>query len=57
MYEALAGRHAVALTLEDFGLLSMPRPADRKQTARQTKAKPAQTPRIVTAIRKLRKPR
>jgi hypothetical protein len=57
MYDALAGCHAGAHTLEDFGLLSPQRPARKKDASQKTKAKPARLQQSVSAVRKLRKPR
>ena len=57
MYDALAPGHAVALTLDDFGLLSLPRPAQKKHASPKPKASPVRPQRVVSAIRKLPKPR
>jgi hypothetical protein len=57
MYDALAGSHAGAHTLEDFALLSPQRLAIKKPTSKKSKAKPAALPPAASAFRKLHKPR
>ncbi len=57
MYDALAGGHAGAHSLEDFGLLSPQRFTIKKHASRKRKAKPARSLPALLAIRKLQKPR
>jgi hypothetical protein len=57
MYDALAGSHAGAHTLEDFALLSPQRPTVKKTTSQISKVKPAALPQPAAAFRKLHKPR
>jgi hypothetical protein len=57
MYDALAGSHAGAHTLEDFGLLSLQRPALKKSTSQKAKPKPARMPHTASVVRKLPRPR
>jgi hypothetical protein len=57
MYDALAGCHAGAHTLEDFGLLSLQRPVREKDASQKSKAKPAGMLQLESAVKKIRKPR
>jgi len=57
MYDAMATGNSAALTLDDFGLLSLPRPARKKLVSRKPKTKPASTQPPASPVQKLSKPR
>jgi hypothetical protein len=57
MYRALAGSRLLALTLEDFGLLSLPRPAAKNGAKQPPEPTSAQTRSSPGTAKKPLKPR